>query len=176
MGNDDGEQERGLPDSLEALLTGCRDRVLRSIRGRWRRKPQDIDDIAQETYLRLLRLLPGASINNPEAYVIKVAINVINDFAAKDCRDRARSNELARLSEADTDLLVDSLQDALETEQELAMVTRYLRPKLLAALTLCERDGLTYEETASVLGVTHHTIKRWVADAKAYCMVRAEKL
>jgi RNA polymerase sigma factor (sigma-70 family) len=173
MRNDD-EPERELPESLEVLL-GYRDRVLRSIRRRMGPKPQDIDDVAQETYLRLLRLLPGVTIDNPEAYVQRVAMNVINDFAARDLRHRERCDELARLSEADIDTSVGSLQDAVETEQELAKLTRYLRPKLLAALVLCERDGLTYEEAAPVLGVSQHTIKRWVADAKAYCMVRAKK-
>ena len=72
MGQDDqAGQESGLPEPLEALITGCRDGVQRLIRRRMRRKPQDIEDIAQETYLRLLRLVPRGNINNPETLFSK---------------------------------------------------------------------------------------------------------
>jgi len=180
MGQDENNgREPGLPDSVETLIMGCRDGVHRLIRRRMRRKPHDIDDIAQETYLRLLRLVPRGTLNNPEAYVKSVATNVMNDFDSRDARDRGRlsynSDELAQLSEADADAWVNSLQDAVEAEQELARVTKYLRPKLLAALILCEREGFSYEEAAQKLGVSPSTIKQWLTEARAHCAIRASK-
>ena len=170
----DGRPKRIPPELLDEILARCGNFVQRFIQRRMRGARQyNIEDVSQETYLRLLRLLPGEPIQDLNAFMLAVADNVIRDFAMKDSRDRMRmsfdSDEAERLFER----VVDDPQNEAETDQELAQITKHLPQHLLATLLLCERDGLTYEEAAKKLGKSPHTIKKWLADAKARCLVRA---
>src|SRR4051812_42481242 len=44
------------------------------------RHPQDVEDLAQEVYLRLLRFTAAESVRFPKAYVFRVAFNVLYEF------------------------------------------------------------------------------------------------
>ena len=85
------------------------------------------------------------------------------------------SDEVDRLSELAAEGWVNGPQNAAETKQELERITKHLPPHLLATLILCERDGLTYEEAAKKLGKSPHAIKKYLAEAKARCLVRANR-
>jgi len=176
--NEHGDRPKRIPpEALDELLARSANFVRRFIQRRTRGAAQySIEDIAQETYLRLLRLLPGKSIEDPNAYMLAVAENVIRDFAMKASRDRMLmsfdSDEAERFSER----AVHDSQNEAETEQELVRITNHLPQHLMATLLLCERDGLTYEEASKKLGKSPHTIKKWLADAKARCLVRANRL
>src|SRR5512139_1777854 len=69
--------------SNRALLLGWRDRWNRrllSFLGRRVRAGVDIEDLAQETYLRLLRAPDLALVRNPQAYLLRVASNVVSEW------------------------------------------------------------------------------------------------
>jgi DNA-directed RNA polymerase specialized sigma24 family protein len=44
--------------------------------------PADAEDLAQEVYLRLLRVEQNATIQNPEAYLYTIAVNLLRERAA----------------------------------------------------------------------------------------------
>ena len=138
-----------------------------------------IEDISQETYLRLLRLLPDEPIENLEAYILTVAAHVTVDLAMKDSRERKYmsfdSEQVDRLCELAADGWVNDPQNTAETEQEIAWLTKHLPPILLATLLLCGRDGLTQEEAAKRLGKSPHAVKKYLAEARTRCQVRANR-
>lgn len=43
-------------------------------------RPQDLDDVAQEVYLRLIRIDDADYMRTPLAYLYRVAANVLNDW------------------------------------------------------------------------------------------------
>jgi DNA-directed RNA polymerase specialized sigma24 family protein len=43
-------------------------------------RPQDIEDLAQEVYIRLLKIDQGEFVKNPKAYILQTAANVEYDF------------------------------------------------------------------------------------------------
>src|SRR5215472_15810186 len=51
--------------------------------GRRVRTAVDIEDLAQETYLRLLRARDLGEVQNPQAYLLKVASHVISEWHAR---------------------------------------------------------------------------------------------
>jgi RNA polymerase sigma-70 factor (ECF subfamily) len=168
----DGGPEQGFPESLSELLTKGSDRVQRFIEQKMRGEPrQSIEDVAQETYLRLLRLLPVNSVRNLQAYVLQVATNVVKDSAMKHSRERKRisfdSDAVDRLSEHLADGSVEDAQDLAEMQEELMQIMKKLPPILRATLLLCTRDELTYEEAAKKLGITPHAIKKYLSEARA---------
>src|SRR5215472_18808090 len=51
-------------------------------------RPQEIEDLAQEVYLRLLKIDTGEFVRNPRAYILQTAAYVANDFVKKDKKDK----------------------------------------------------------------------------------------
>ncbi|HEV7714318.1 MAG TPA: sigma factor, partial [Steroidobacteraceae bacterium] len=66
-----------------SLLVGWRRRWNRSLfqfLGRRVRAAVDIEDLAQETYLRLLRARDLSEVRNPQAYLLRVASHVVLEW------------------------------------------------------------------------------------------------
>jgi RNA polymerase sigma factor (sigma-70 family) len=176
----DAGPKRIPPELLAAVLAKCGNLVQSYLWRRMRSAPRYIiEEISQETYERLLRLLPGAPIENLEAFILAVAQNVARDFEMKESQGRKRlsvdPDDVERCFERRPDIWLNEPQDEAQRAQELLRVEKLLRPHLLATLILCERDGLTYEEAAKKLGKSTHTIKKWLAEAKARCLVDANR-
>jgi RNA polymerase sigma factor (sigma-70 family) len=168
------------PESLAELLAKYGNLVRRTIQKRLRGSAHhNIDDVAQETQLRLLRLLPGKHIEDLDAYICAVATNAVIDFVTNDSQSRERmgfdTDELERFFELMPNGWVEDPQITAEREQELARITKHLPRHLKATLFLCERDGMTYEEAGKKLGKSPNTVKKWLADARAHCQVRANR-
>ena len=136
----------------QALRTRARDRA-------------DIDDLAQEVYLRVLRIPQPELVANPQAYLYRVAINV-----AQEWRQRA-SQSLDHSSEPLSDLATaeDIEQDTDDKERELAVrqALAQLGNASRSAVILHTRDGLTYDEIARYMGVTRRAVKRYIANGYA---------
>src|SRR5690242_4354926 len=85
------------------LLLGWRKRWNRSLLrfiGRRVRASVDIEDLAQETYLRLLRAHDLGNVRNPQAYLLRVASHVVAEW-----RDRQLPQSM--LEAVDEDSLAD---------------------------------------------------------------------
>lgn len=169
------------PESIGELLAKYGNLVRRTIQKRLRGAAHhDIDDVAQETHLRLLRLLPGKHIEDLDAYISTVATNAVVDFVTNDSQTRERmsfdTDELERFFDLMPNGWVEDPQITAEREQELARITKHLPRHLKATLLLCGRDGMTYEEAGKKLGRSPNTVKKWLADARAHCTVRANRL
>ena len=69
--------------SNDALLLGWRklwNRSLHRFIGRRVDARVDIEDLAQETYLRVLRARDLSDVRNPKAYLLRVAANVVSEW------------------------------------------------------------------------------------------------
>jgi RNA polymerase sigma-70 factor (ECF subfamily) len=134
------------------------------------RQPQDVDDLAQEVYLRLLRLDDGRFIHKPLAYLYGIASHVLSDF-------RIHDNEMADAihrcdpnedwSEQPACVLPDDLADRLNLQQQIDCALAQLPPTHAAVLLCHKRDGLSYTETAEKLGLSEHTVAKYVTQGKA---------
>src|SRR5438309_7834895 len=123
----------------------------------WRRirSKADAADLAQEVYVRMLRISDQEAIREPVHYLYTVANNLVKEHAALDRRqasgidvDQAPAHEqLETLPEFDGDL------DARQRDARLGVVLKQLRPKCRAAVGLRFTHELTYREIAIHLGV-----------------------
>jgi RNA polymerase sigma factor (sigma-70 family) len=127
--------------------------------GSHRRIPEaDLDDVAQDVFLRLLHYDRAEVIDAPQAYLFRVAANVANEWALRARNQRPHDAKwLAGLTFED--------QPTLETarEQSLAQVARAilgLPPRTREVLRLKFNEGLTNAEIAARLGLHPVTIKR----------------
>jgi|SRR5579862_1920569 RNA polymerase sigma factor (sigma-70 family) len=144
---------------------------------RVRRQP-DAAELAQEVYLRMLRVPDMSTIRNPEAYLYTVASNLAKEHARQESKD-------ARALDVEDPLVQEQLAELpavagqLDTEQRvkrLREVLGQLPAKCQAAVVLQYWDGLSYEEIAQRLGVSTHMVKKYLSQALVHCRRRMARL
>jgi RNA polymerase sigma factor (sigma-70 family) len=130
--------------------------------GRRVRASVDIEDLAQETYLRLLRARDLGEVQNPQAYLLKVASHVVLEW-----RERQPPLDRIEIMEADTQL-ADEASPELEVEATLSQVRlertlASLSPVMRAVLLLRLRDEKSCQQIAQELDITPRQVKRYLA-------------
>ncbi len=135
-------------------------RLLQFLRRRTR-GVADIEDVAQETYLRLLRARDLSQVQNPEAYLLRVASHVALEWRNQEPRAEARV-------EIDDQMLVDELLpeleiDALQAQRRLDSALSSLSPMVRAVVLLRLRDERSCQAIADELGITSRQVKRYLA-------------
>jgi len=137
---------------------------------------EDAEDLVQETYLRLLRAQqsPERAIENPEAYLYTVALNLAREQAVK------RRQAPATMAEFEEVLArLDSNEDPLDSAAQRAQRGRLLQAALQglpdrtrAVLVMQYRDGMSYQQIADRMGVSTHMVKKHVVRGLAACRAR----
>ena len=134
--------------------------------------PRDLDDVAQEVFLRLMRYGRAEFVENPQAYLFKTAANVATEWSIRYRTTGER--ELAWLEDNGSDNSTDGDVGRLETEEEIVKALLALRPRQREVLKLQFFEGLSHAQTAERLGVTERVVKR--ALAKSYQRLRRQLL
>ena len=142
------------------------------------RSKADAADLAQEVYVRMLRISDQAAIRNPVHYLYTVANNLVKEHAVLDRRqasgidiDEAPAHEqLETLPEFDGEL------DATQRVARLGVVLKQLRPKCRAAVELRFTHELSYRAIATHLGVSPQMAKKYVAQGLSHCRRRMAAL
>jgi RNA polymerase sigma factor (sigma-70 family) len=165
------------PSLVERLFAehrgGLQTFFLRRIRAK-----ADAADLAQEVYLRMLRISDQDAIRNPVHYLYTVANNLVKEHAVLDRRrasgidiDEAPAHErLETLPEFDGEL------DARQRVARLGVVLKQLSPKCRAAVELRFTQGLPFREIAMHLGVSPQMAKKYVAQGLSHCRRRMARL
>ena len=138
------------------------------------RTKSDAPDLAQEVYVRMLRVSDTEVIRNPELYLYTVASNLLKEHAVLDRRQASQVDVdeptvQERLGELPA---LDVRLDANQRLARLRVVLAQLPPKCRAAVILQHRHGLTYQEIADRLEVSPHMVKKYLAQALAHCRRR----
>ncbi|MET7461523.1 RNA polymerase sigma factor [Nonomuraea sp. NPDC005501] len=120
------------------------------------RDPHLAEDLAQETFVKATRALLGWRGENPAAWLLTIARNVLIDHVRRSRRELA-------LPDAD-ELGVPPLHvDALEVRDALDRLPERHR----RLLTLVYLEGFSLVEVATMTGTKHATIKTAVWRARA---------
>jgi RNA polymerase sigma factor (sigma-70 family) len=142
------------------------------------RTAADAPDLAQEVYVRMLRVNDQDAIRNPRHYLYTVAHNLVKEHAALERRqamgvsiDAAPVHEQLQARPA--------FDGDLDTKQRLArldVVLRQLPPRARAAIVLKFTHELSYREIAINLGISQQMAKRYVAQGMRHCQRRMGRL
>lgn len=126
---------------------------------------------AQEVYLRLLRHDESKCIHKPLAYVCGIASHVVADFRIGEEHGRAHlmfdSDAGESWTEEHANALPDDLADRLNLQSQLERALAQPSPTHAAVLLTHKRDELSYEEVAHKLGLSIHTVEKYLTQAKA---------
>lgn len=128
------------------------------------------DDLAQDTFVRLLTSADEVAPREPRPYLITIAKRLVIDHGRRTSLERAYLDALAQLPEPvapspEQRLLV------LETLQRIDAVLDGLPARARTAFLLAQLEGLTYAEIGTRLGVTERSVKRYVAQAFEHCIL-----
>lgn len=148
------------------LLLGWRKRWNRSLLrfiGRRVRAPVDIEDLAQETYLRLLRAQDLSKVRHPQAYLLRVASHVISEWRTRqppqDMLEVMDENALESGTPPEFTLETEVCQESLD--RELAAMS----PTTRAVVLLRCRENRSCGDIARELELTDRQVRRHLTRA-----------
>jgi len=161
------------PPLVERLFAEHRGALQAFFRRRIRSKA-DAPDLAQEVYLRMLRIGDQDAIRNPVHYLYAVANNLVKEHAVLD-RRRAGSVDIDQMPSEEQLATVPQFDGELDEKRRVArlqVVLKQLSPRCQAAVALRFTDDLTYREVGAQLGVSPQMAKKYVAQALVHCRRR----
>jgi RNA polymerase sigma factor (sigma-70 family) len=135
------------------------------------RNVADAPDLAQEVFLRLLRVEHHETIRSPEAYLFTVASHVLHQHTLHQSMTPVMVDiselfsELQLTSNDDPAARVDIAQRIEHLEHSL----KQLPPKISTTLMLHRFAGFSIEEIGQQLGVSRPTAKKYLARALTHC-------
>ncbi|MBM0108663.1 RNA polymerase sigma factor [Steroidobacter sp. S1-65] len=132
----------------------------------------EVDDLAQEVFLRLLRYSDDVAVENPQGYLFKIAANVANEW-----RDRSRvrqPHDRSWLDELQIDPSdqPDNAMFQSRVSNHLQSAVDQLPQRQREVLLLHVNEGLTYKQIADRLGVTYRIVLRDLT--RAYASLRMQ--
>lgn len=136
----------------------------------------DLDDLVQESYVRLIRAREAGKVARTKAYLFATARNV-----ALDIFRRRKIVSIESVGDmADSTVLDDapSVTDAVSRQQELALLAeavKQLPARCRQTLTLRLLYGLSHKEIAAELGLSEHTVKAQLAKGMRRCTLYFEE-
>lgn len=136
------------------------------------RHPWDAEDLAQEVYLRLLRVdgKESHAIVDPRAYLFTVASNLVKEHALLQKRNAMKVDitEMLHQIEAPQGSAEDEVERELRRRRVEQMLER-LPARCRAVLVMQHRDGMSYRDIAARMGVSTHMVKKYVVKALMLC-------
>lgn len=142
---------------------------------RSRLRPQEAEDVAQQTYLHLLQHPDPGEIGNPAAYLYRTASNLAIDQIRRE-NTRLRYTESEADPEALSSVTIEP-ETVLDNESRFEQFTAVLGelPELCRhAFILNKLDGLTHSEIADRLGLSKKTVQRYILKALEHCAARLD--
>ena len=129
----------------------------------------DVDSLAQEVFLRLLRYSDDVAAENPQGYLFRIAANVASEWRLREPHDRGQLLEELQKDPSDQP---DDAAAQDRVNQQLQQAVRRLPKRQLDVLRLHVNEGLTYKQIARRLHVTEGMALRDLA--RAYASLRVQ--
>ena len=136
----------------------------------------NVDDIAQEAWIRMHRVQHPERLDNARAFLFQTAANLAVDHLRRVDFERAHFTP-------DLDGLSDSVEGhlsperTLDAEQQLELVDQAIRElpsRCRQAFVMHRTRDMTYPEIAGQLGVSTSMVEKYIIQALKHCRRRLE--
>lgn len=134
---------------------------------------QEAREIAQEAYVRLLKLDEPDTVSYLRAFLFRIAANLVSDRL----KQRDRRKELRDLAFFDHGQVSPSAEKVLTAQEELALIwaaIEELPAKCRTAFLLHKIRDLSIVETADCMSLSIRMVRLYVARAIAHCKKRLD--
>ena len=156
------------------LSTLCKEHGASLVRFLTRRlkSVEDAEDIAQAALLRIQKLDDGVSLDNPKAYLFQVANNLaIDNMRRNEILQRYLQTEsLSRESQnAEGALSPERIYAAQQQLKKVQNAIDGLPLKYRQAFLLHRKNGMSYSEIATEMGVSVSSVEKYILQALRAC-------
>ena len=168
--------QNGDKRAFDLLVLKYQRRVMRLL-SRLINNNADIEDVAQETFIKAYRALPNFRGDSAfYTWLYRIAINTANNWLKSQQR-RPQTIDLLKNNENETFDLIDSLTDentpeAMLASQQIAQTVNQamqeLPPDLKMAISLREIEGLSYAEIAQTMQCPVGTVRSRIFRARDF--------
>ncbi|MFN3163057.1 MAG: RNA polymerase sigma factor [Pseudohongiellaceae bacterium] len=131
-------------------------------------RKEDAMDLAQEAYLRMIRLNSQHLIENPEAYLFRIASNLISEHWLA-CQSQLTDQHPDLDALAGDAKSPEALASDAQTLLELGRALENLPDIQKKIVLMNRRDGKTYKEVAAELGISKDMVKKHLCKALLSC-------
>jgi RNA polymerase sigma factor (sigma-70 family) len=162
----DGSSAPGGFDLLGAFLE-CRKGLTRLVARIV--KPHDVDDILQETFIRVCAAAEKTSIQHPRSFMLKTAQNLALNHVTSAYQRRTQMEDFTC---SDVSPLTLPLEDGVESEERFlgfCRAVRTLPPQCRRVFVLRKVYGLTQQEIAAYLEISESTVEKHIAKGLTLC-------
>ncbi|MGE6695654.1 MULTISPECIES: RNA polymerase sigma factor [Sphingobium] len=135
----------------------------------------DADELAQEAFTRFVRTAPVQALENAQAYLTRIATNLLRDFIA---RGSTLLSKRSMLLDEDLDLVAASdTHRETQARQDLArwkLILEQLKPETLDIFLRNRVEGQTYVEIARELDVPLWVVQKQMLKAMKHVLAHRE--
>nr|WP_314615310.1 sigma-70 family RNA polymerase sigma factor [uncultured Pseudomonas sp.] len=128
----------------------------------------DAADLAQDTFVRVIKARSALEIREPRPYLSRIAKGLLIDLFRRRSLEQAYLEALAALPEA----VHPSLEEQAMLLQALVEIDRLLQglgAKVKQVFMLSQFDGLTYPQIAEQLNISVRSVNNYMAKAMEHC-------
>ena len=165
----DGNESVLEREEIKTLFQRHNDELVRYLVGRLKSRDQSVE-VAQEAYVRLLRLDDTSTIGFLRAFLFRTATNIAIDRQ----RRRGRAMAYADHEKADTDTHVFEFTPerqvaAQQSLQRVIACIDCLPPKCRHAFLEFKFRQRSYDDIAGEMGITSSMVRKYVLRALVHC-------
>ena len=134
------------------------------------RRPQDIDDIAQETFVRAFLAEQKGTIQHPKAYIYRIARNLAFEILTK------KSTKLTSyIEDSCNNALLQSTEDiegtaiVMEKFDRVKVAIAQMPPQCQRVFIMHKVYGFKYKEISQQLGISVSTVEKHIMTGLKKC-------
>jgi len=163
------ESEKTQENQIFKAFNTCRNALVRSIL-KMSVRQEDVDDILQETYLRVLNAGKKSHIQSPQDYLFAVSRNLVLENLSRQAREITMEINDA-LAGAD-EIAVDRVLHYRQKFKMLNEALRALPEQKRRAILLRKFYGLSHHEIAGKMNVSISSVEKYIASGIKECRRR----
>ncbi len=130
----------------------------------------ELDDLAQEVFLRLLRYSENTAVENPLGYLLRIAGNVASEWRERARVSKPHDREWLEELQIEPDQEPENSVSQARSDANVQAAVEKLPPRQRQVLLLRVNEGLTYKQIAERLELSPRAVLRDLS--RAYSQLR----
>lgn len=130
----------------------------------------DAEDLAQNTFVRILGRDVVPDLHTPRAYLKTIASGLVVNFYRRRDIEAAYLEALAAQPEAET-VSPEVIHETMELLVQISLLLDGLPEKAKRAFLMARLDGMRYQAIADELAVSVSSVKKYIFQATRHCLL-----